>query len=141
MNTLAVDLDRACVACSALTSSMVNGTPLCADCDTAENRIVIDIFTEGVAPTMTTQEIATRNAIIESSEDAEPTYNVYEICMGAVEWEEGFNRWDEAQNAFRNRCNHVYSEGLNDYGPEAGDGIFLYDVFFGSMLDEWQYVD
>jgi hypothetical protein len=31
---------------------MVNGTPLCADCDTAENRIVIDIFTEGVAPTM-----------------------------------------------------------------------------------------
>ena len=53
MNTLAVDLDRECVACSALTSSMVNGTPLCADCDTAENRIVIDIFTEGVAPTMT----------------------------------------------------------------------------------------
>ncbi len=49
-----VDLERECVSCSALTSSIVNGTPLCADCDTAENRIVIDIFTEGVAPTMNT---------------------------------------------------------------------------------------
>ncbi len=90
---------------------------------------------------MTKQEIATRNAIIESSEDAEPTYNVYEICMGAVEWEESFDDFDAAYKAYSERCNDVFRNNLNDYGPEAGDGIFLYDVFFGSMLDEWQYVD
>ncbi len=70
MNTLAVDIDRECVACSALTSSMVNDTPLCADCDTAENRIVIDIFTEGVALTMNRTIIAGKYAITASYDPA-----------------------------------------------------------------------
>lgn len=90
MNTLAVDLDRECVSCSALTSSMVNGTPLCADCDTAENRIVVDIFTEGVAPTMNTNETYNGTRKLDSIDNAARIWrsrnNVWSLWVRGGVW-------------------------------------------------------
>ena len=88
---------------------------------------------------MTKQEIATRNAIIESSEDAEPTYNVYELCMGVVEFEEGFDSFDDAITTFCARWDTVATESLNDYGPEEGDGLYLYDTVLGNVISYWDY--
>jgi hypothetical protein len=73
--------------------------------------------------------------------NTEPTYNVYEICMGALEWEESFDDFDSAHAAFVTRAEYIVRDNLNDYGPEEGDGLYFYDVSLGSMIDDWQYAN
>jgi hypothetical protein len=61
--------------------------------------------------------------------------------MGAVEFEESADTIEEAAAIFCNRWDEIVKANLNDYGPEEGDGLYLYDLSLGSVVSKWDYVE